>query len=39
MWEQDVSGRVKTPLEPLILAATLAMIPVIVIERCKRSAD
>ena len=33
MWEQDASGRVRTPLEPLILAATLAMIPIIIIER------
>ena len=24
MWTQDESGRVKTPLEPLVLAATLA---------------
>ena len=33
MWQQDDSGRVKTPFEPLILAATLAMIPVLIIER------
>jgi voltage-gated potassium channel len=33
MWQQDESGRVKTPFEPLILAATLAMIPVLIIER------
>jgi voltage-gated potassium channel len=33
VWEQDESGRVRTPFEPLILAATLAMIPVLIIER------
>jgi voltage-gated potassium channel len=33
MWHQDESGRVHTPFEPVVLAATLAMIPVIVIER------
>lgn len=33
MWEQDESGRVRTPFEPLILAATLLMIPVVIIER------
>jgi voltage-gated potassium channel len=32
-WEQEPSGRVKTPFEPVILGATLAMIPVIIIER------
>jgi voltage-gated potassium channel len=32
MWEQDESGRVHTPLEPVVLAATLALIPVLVIE-------
>jgi voltage-gated potassium channel len=29
---QDASGRVRTPLEPLVLAATLAMIPVLILE-------
>lgn len=32
VWEQEQSGRVKTPFEPLVLAATLAMIPVLIIE-------
>jgi voltage-gated potassium channel len=36
-FEQAPSGRVTTPFEPLILAATLAMIPVLVIERDARS--
>lgn len=31
MW-QDESGRVHTPLEPVVLAATLALIPVLIIE-------
>ena len=32
MITQDQSGRVRTPLEPLVLAATLAMIPVLILE-------
>jgi hypothetical protein len=32
MWFQDESGRVHTPLEPYVLAATLALIPVLIIE-------
>jgi voltage-gated potassium channel len=32
MWSQDESGRVHTPLEPLVLAATLALIPVLIVE-------
>jgi hypothetical protein len=32
MWSQDESGRVHTPLEPVVLAATLALIPVLIIE-------
>jgi voltage-gated potassium channel len=32
-WEQDASGRVATPFEPLVLVATLSMIPVLIIER------
>ncbi len=32
MWRQDESGRVHTPLEPVVLAATLALIPVLIIE-------
>jgi voltage-gated potassium channel len=37
MWEQDESGRVNHPFEPVILAATLAMIPVLIIERDAKS--
>jgi voltage-gated potassium channel len=37
MWKQDPSGRVETPFEPLILAATLAMIPVLILERDAKS--
>lgn len=37
MWEQDESGRVRHPFEPVILAATLAMIPVLIIERDAKS--
>jgi hypothetical protein len=33
VWTQDESGRVHTPLEPLVLAATLALIPVLILER------
>jgi voltage-gated potassium channel len=32
MWKQDESGRVHTPLEPVVLGATLALIPVLIIE-------
>jgi voltage-gated potassium channel len=32
MWSQDESGRVHTPLEPVVLAATLALIPVLIVE-------
>src|SRR3954447_12005841 len=32
MITQDQSGHVRTPLEPLVLAATLAMIPVLILE-------
>jgi voltage-gated potassium channel len=32
VWSQEESGRVKTPLEPIVLAATLALIPVLIIE-------
>src|SRR5580765_949998 len=32
MWEQAESGRVRTPFEPAVLVATLAMIPVIIIQ-------
>src|SRR3954452_2172830 len=33
MWEQTESGRVTHPFEPAVLVATLAMIPVLIIER------
>jgi voltage-gated potassium channel len=32
VWRQDESGRVHTPLEPIVLAATLALIPILLIE-------
>lgn len=32
MWIQDESGRVHTPLEPVVLAATLALIPVLILQ-------
>ena len=32
MWRQDDSGRVHTPLEPVVLVATLCLIPVLIIE-------
>jgi len=32
MWHQDESGRVRTPLEPLVLAATLALIPTLILQ-------
>jgi hypothetical protein len=32
MWHQDESGRVHTPSEPVVLVATLALIPVLIIE-------
>ena len=31
MWKQDESGRVHTPLEPVVLGATLALIPVLIV--------
>jgi hypothetical protein len=33
MWQQAPNGRVSHPFEPLILVATLALIPVLIIER------
>jgi len=33
MWRQTESGRVEHPFEPVVLAATLAMIPVLIVER------
>jgi hypothetical protein len=38
MWKQDESGRVHTPLEPVVLGATLALIPVLIIEADATSA-
>ena len=32
MWQQSSDGRVSHPFEPIILAATLALIPVLIIE-------
>ncbi len=32
MWQQDESGRVHTPFEPVVLAATLLLIPVLLLE-------
>jgi hypothetical protein len=37
MWRQDESGRVHTPFEPAVLAATLALIPVLIIEADAKS--
>jgi voltage-gated potassium channel len=37
MWQQDSKGKVETPFEPLILAATLAMIPVLILQRDAKS--
>ena len=31
-WYQEESGRVDTPLEPIVLVATFALIPVLVVE-------
>jgi voltage-gated potassium channel len=36
-WTQEESGRVRTPLEPVVLAATLALIPVLIIESDAKS--
>jgi hypothetical protein len=33
MWEQSESGQVKHPFEPIVLGATLLMIPVIIVQR------
>jgi hypothetical protein len=35
MWHRDESGRVHTPFEPVVLAATLSLIPVLIIERTR----
>jgi len=32
VWEQDESDRVRTPFEPAVLAASLAMVPIVIIE-------
>ena len=36
-WKQDESGRVCTPFEPLVLVATLALVPVLIIEADTKS--
>jgi hypothetical protein len=33
MWEQAANGRVSHPFEPAVLVVTLALIPVLIIER------
>jgi len=38
MWEQDESGRVHTLFEPIVLAATLALIPVLIVDADATSA-
>jgi hypothetical protein len=38
VWSQDASGRVHTPAEPVVLAATLALIPVLIVEADANSA-
>jgi hypothetical protein len=38
VWTQDDSGRVRTPLEPLVLAATVALIPVLILENAASGA-
>jgi len=38
MWKQDESGRVHTPFEPAVLVATLALIPVLIVEADAKSA-
>jgi hypothetical protein len=38
VWTQDESGRVRTPLEPLVLAATLVLIPVLILENATTGA-
>ena len=37
MWHQDESGRVHTPFEPIVLAATLSLIPILIIEADAKS--
>jgi voltage-gated potassium channel len=32
VWEQDEFGRVQTPLEPAVLAASLALVPILIIQ-------
>ncbi len=36
-WQQDESGRVHTPFEPVVLVATLALVPVLIIEADTKS--
>jgi voltage-gated potassium channel len=37
MWEQEESGRVHTPFEPAVLVATLALLPVLIVEADAKS--
>jgi hypothetical protein len=37
VWTQDDSGRVHTPFEPVVLAATLALIPVLIVKADAKS--
>jgi len=37
VWKQDESGRVHTPFEPVVLVATLCLIPVLIIEADTKS--
>jgi voltage-gated potassium channel len=37
VWRQDESGRVHTPFEPVVLAATLALLPVLIVEADAKS--
>ena len=39
MWSQDESGRIHTPFEPIVLAATLALIPVLIIDAAVTGLD
>jgi hypothetical protein len=37
VWQQDESGRVHTPFEPVVLAGTLSLIPILIIEADAKS--
>jgi hypothetical protein len=38
VWSQDEPGRVHTPFEPVVLVATLSLIPVLIIEADTKAA-